>query len=511
MMKFRKRSNFFSIHKLCLWLSLFCCFSLQARALQPVETHAVNSQVASLSLPSLAAQIDEILAHKALKNAQLSIALIHTRTGQLLYDKNANLALNPASNIKLVTTAAALALLGPEHYYVTRVFGKRKAKSIQGDIYLKGGGDPSLVTENLYWLAGQLRAQGITRITGGVSVDSSAFDRDEFPPEFTQKQDIAAYRAPSGATSVNFNTYTLHINPVIESEGAPYVLLEPAIGSIKIDNQATLAEGIHNRLVIEHIRKNQQTIVKISGSLGKKAAPAIYRWPIENPSQYAGEVFRLVLKQHGIRLGRTAIRLTTTPHQLEQLAIYRSPPLSVLIRSINKLSNNFMAEQVLKSLSNNGDPASFKNALTQVSDYMTAIGMPMTDFHMSNGSGLYDASRMSAAQLTYLLRHVYQDIRFRSEFMASLPIAGVDGTLHRRFDESPINRYIRAKTGTLDQVSSLSGYIGTEGEDPLAFAILINGFERWNIHQVRALQTQIVELVALHFNPSLQPTLATAP
>lgn len=472
-----------------------CCLSAPATATEPATVAPAQPPAPG----DLAAQIDALLANKLLARAQVGVLVVDLATGARVYERQPDLGLNPASNIKLVTTAAALALLGPEHRYVTRVYAKKgalKAKTIDGDIYLKGGGDPSLVTADLYQLASDLRALGVTKITGGLVIDATAFDKDELPPQFDQKNELAAYRAPGGAMAINFGTYVVLARPG-EKQGDPaLVAIDPPVPSIRLKSTATTQTGARNKLKLAIGAAEDGTIdVLVEGELGEDAAPAEYRYPVVKPAEYAGEVFRLVLKQRGITLGKSTVRLEAVPEDSERLALYRSQPLSVIVRSVNKLSNNYVAEHILKSLDDHA-PATFAGGLARVRGYLDAIGVPSAGLKLQNGSGLYDANRISAAQLVHLLTAVHRDFRYGADFLASLPIAGVDGTLRSRMQDGTATRFVRAKTGSLDGVSTLSGYAGAVGRPPLAFAILFNALDTAATGPARDAQNQIAELLA---------------
>jgi D-alanyl-D-alanine carboxypeptidase/D-alanyl-D-alanine-endopeptidase (penicillin-binding protein 4) len=470
-----------------------CCLAPPSAAAGPAADPAPAAA-------DLATQIDLLLQAKFLARARVGVLVVDMATGARLYEKNPDLGLNPASNIKLVTTAAALALLGPEHRYVTRVYAKKGALrggTIDGDIYLRGGGDPSLVTADLYQLASDLRALGVTKVTGGLVIDNTAYDRDELPPQFDQKNELAAYRAPGGAMSVNFGTYVVLARPGLAEGDPPIVAVDPPVPSIKIKrNAATTAAGARNQLKLAIATGEDGTIeIAVDGAIGKDAAPAEYRYPVARPSEYAAEVFRLVLKQRGVSLGRPAVKFAPVPEDSQRLALVRSEPLSVLVRSVNKLSNNYVAEHILKSLDDHA-PATFAGGLARVRAWLGGLGLGLDGFVYKNGSGLYDANRISAAQLVQLLVAVHRDFRFGADFLASLPIAGVDGTLRSRMQEGRAARFVRAKTGTLDGVSTLSGYAGAVGRPPLAFAILFNDLDVFAAAQARDLQNQIAELLA---------------
>ena len=204
-----------------------------------------------------------------------------------------------------------------------------------------------------------------------------------------------------------------------------------------------------------------------------------------------------VLKERGIKVGKRTVKAGALPRDAEALATHASQPLSTLIRGVNKLSNNFMAEQILKTLDLSDDhPATFEGGLAKVRAHLESLGIPSEGLRLTNGSGLYDANRITAAQLTGLLVATYNDFRISADFLASLPISGVDGTMRRRLRDSAATRYVRAKTGTLNESSALSGYAGAVGKAPLAFSILIGDITRGKTTLARSVQNEIAEHLA---------------
>lgn len=480
-----------------LWIR---CLGPVVLAAPPAATTGEPVTAVPASEPlTLQARIDAVLAAPFLANASVGVHVVDLANGAVLYTRNAEAPQNPASNVKLVTTAAALALLGPEHRYVTRVYIDKKSlhgHSVDGDLYLRGGGDPSLITADLYQLASDLRALGIHKITGGLVLDTTQFDRDELPPGFDQKDELAAYRSPGGALSVNFGTYVVLARPADKEGEAVLAAVDPPVPSIQLDNKATTDAGARTRLrvSVEPDKQGHGLRVALAGTIGVDAEPAEYRYPVASPADYTGEVFRLVLAQRGVKLGKSAVRLAEIPKDAERVAIARSQPLSVLVRSVNKLSNNYMAEHILKTL----DPAvpqTYAGGLARVRTWLTEIAMPGA-VHMTNGSGLYDSNRLSPIQLTHLLTRVHRDFRIAGDYLASLPISGADGTLRSRFQDTPAVRFVRAKTGSLEQVSTLSGYAGAVGKPPIAFSILISGLDKWKTALAKQAQDQIAGILA---------------
>lgn len=450
--------------------------------------------------PTLEGQIDAALAQPFLATAQVGVVAVDLASGETLYHKNETTGLNPASNVKLVTTAAALGLLGPAHRYSTRLYHEKDALkdgAIEGDLYLRGGGDPSLVTEDLYSLAGELRARGIRRISGGIVIDATRFDRDELPPGFDQKDELAAYRAPSGAAAVNFNTFEVRVKPASTADAAPFAMIDPPVAGIELVNEAMTKPGHLDRLGVDvENDKKKGLVVTLRGNIGIDAGVRAYRYPVVDPSRYAGEALAVALKHRGIKLGRSRIKIGEVPRDAGLVAVHYSQPLSVLIRAVNKHSNNFMAEQILKGLAPAGSPATFAGALQRVRDHLGEIGVPSEGLQLGNGSGLYDTNRISAAQFVKILGAVFADFRVSSDYLASLAIMGVDGTTRSRLEHSDRRGFVRAKTGTLDGVYCLTGYAGAPGRAPIAFSILFNGVAKADAGNARAAQNRVAEVLA---------------
>ncbi len=464
-----------------------------ARAAEPAVATAGTSS------PTLKGEIDLLLDAPIFAGARVGIHVVDLETGKVLYERGADVALNPASNVKLLTTASALVVLGPEHRYATRILrndGALAGSVVQGDIYLKGSGDPNLVTEDLTALASELHARGIRSITGGVVVDNTLFDRDELPPGFDQKDELASYRAPSSAASVNFNTFLVRASPGAKAGAPALVGVDPAVGGITLTNTATTVAGRGHELFADVERVGTSTKVEIRGTIGEDASSQSYRYPIGDPSRNAGEVLLYVLKRQGIKLGRKRVKVGAAPKDARSLATHFSDPLSSLIRSVNKFSNNFMAEQILKTLSPKGTPASFAAASAKERAALSSRGVDLDGARLTNGSGLYDTNRVSPAQITALLAVMLEDFRYRADFLGSLAVMGVDGTTRSRLADSDATRWVRVKTGTLDGISALSGYVGARGRNPIVFSVLFNDLPGGGSSSAREVQNEVALLLS---------------
>jgi serine-type D-Ala-D-Ala carboxypeptidase/endopeptidase (penicillin-binding protein 4) len=469
-----------------------------ARALAPAAPEAI----ATAPTPdALTARIDLALAQPFLAEAQVGVSVLDLETGQVLYQRGEALPLNPASNVKLVTSAAALGILGPAHRYATALYredGALSGTTIKGNLYFQGSGDPALVTSDLYALAATLRARGIKRISGGIVIDASRFDRDELPPGFDQKEELASYRAPSGATVVNFNTFEVHVRPGDSVGAAPFAAVDPPVAGIDLRVTATTEAGRRRALLAEYEAEDGKITLKLAGTVGVDASPTSLRYPVADPSLYAGQVLAHALERQGIKVGRTKLTLGRVPKDAVFLVAHQSASLSSLVRAVNKLSNNFMAEQICKTLDAQPGPATFAGALERVRAHVAALGVPTEGMSLGNGSGLYDNNRVTAAQFTALLAAVYRDLRIGPDYLASLAIMGVDGTTRSRLRGSSRAGWVRVKTGTLDGVSALTGYAGAPDRKPIVFSILLNGLRKSDASQARALQNQVAELLALY-------------
>jgi D-alanyl-D-alanine carboxypeptidase/D-alanyl-D-alanine-endopeptidase (penicillin-binding protein 4) len=443
----------------------------------------------------LKSRIDEILGLPSLASATVSVAVVEVDTGRMLYGHNDGALLNPASNVKLVTTAAALAELGPEYRFKTVLMGEGvKGGVVEGNLYLRGFGDPALVGEDLWKMASDVAARGIKKIAGDVVVDDTFFDAERIGPGFEQKQEDAPFRAPSGAVSLNYNACAILVLPGKKPGDAARVLVDPASPYFTVVNEATTVASGRAGLTVETREADGHTEIHVSGTVRAGESGHTERRRIAHPDLYAGYTLRELLARRGIQV---AGKVTTgqAPTSARILATHYSHPLGVIVRDVNKSSNNFMAEQVLKTVGAElgGKPGTWAKGVEGVGRFLETLGVGKSAYKMTNGSGLYDSNRFSATQMVVILRSAYRDFRFAADFVGSLALAGADGTIGHRMAGSPAERYVRAKTGTLSGVSCLSGYAGAPGRLPLAFSILMNDLGEAGTQEARRAQDAIAE------------------
>ncbi len=432
----------------------------------------------------LAAGLDDLVLDGPLAEARTGVCVASLDTGAVLYARGADQLLNPASNVKLFTAAAALARLGPEHRFDTEVSTDAASAGLPGGqarvLYLRGKGDPSLVTERLHALAADLLHLGLRHV-GDLVLDDGWFDAVRVGPGFDQEDGDRAYLAPAGALSLNYNTVAVHVGPG-ERPGAPgRVELEPDSAFFEVVNRTTTGgPRSARRLVIAStpLPGGRQRVL-VEGRLPARGRTSVTWRRVDDPPRYLGETFRRLLEQHGVKVtGR--VKLGPVAPDAALLHVAESEPLGVLVRRLQKSSNNFMAEQLVKALgaAAAGPPGTWASGVAAVEAFLAEVGIPRGAYLMKNGSGLNDANRFSARQTVQLLVAMARRLPLAAEFLAALPVAGRDGTIRSRMEGTDAAGQVLAKTGTLDGVVALSGYVETAGRERLAFAVLVNDHGR---------------------------------
>ena len=427
----------------------------------------------------LEAALRAIVDGGPLAGARAAVLVEDVESGQVLYAKDADALLNPASNVKLVTTAAALARLGPDYRFDTEFYldaGPRGA-SAPRTLWVRGTGDPSLLTERLWAIAGDLAHLGIRRI-GDLVVDEAFFDGERSGPGFDQESGDRSYLAPSGAASLNWNSIAVYVAPGERRGQKARVEVEPASDYFEIDNRTTTIAGSGRRRIriSSQPHAGKQRIV-VDGRIGQGSRIQVAWRKIDDPALYLGHTLRRLLELRGVSTaGR--VRVGQVPEGARLVHVAESESLAEIVRRLNKTSNNFVAEQLLKTLGARvkGTPGSWAKGIAAAEEFLADVGVPRGAYVMKNGSGLNDTNRFSARQLVAVLRAMWARFPLQAEYVASLPVAGRDGTIRFRMEGSEAVGRLRAKTGTLDHVTSLSGYVQTAGGKTLAFAVLVNDF-----------------------------------
>jgi serine-type D-Ala-D-Ala carboxypeptidase/endopeptidase (penicillin-binding protein 4) len=426
--------------------------------------------------PELQAAARAIASDRAISGASVGIAILDVDSGRMLAAVNEHLALNPASNAKLYTAAASLAMLRGEHRYETALSGRLEGDAVAGPLVIRGYGDPSLTTADLWAMVQEVLAYGVRRISGDIVVDQRFFDEQTAPPAFDQQpNEWAAFRAPVSAVALDENCVTLTVRP--SSSGTARVEFQPP-GFVDVDGTVHTGEpGTADNVELALAANGSRMTAHVSGAIAADSRLVRYTRRAEDPRLLAGYALKSTFENAGIEVAGEVRLGREQDGQAHVLAKHASAPLSSLLYALGKQSDNFYAEMIFKSLAGEmkGRPAKSGDASEVVSRWLERVGASDAGVVFKNGSGLFDADRVTAFSTVELLRWAWRDPEVQPEYLAQLSVGGVDGTLHKRFRSELTRRRVRAKTGTLDDVISLSGYVlRGASKGPVAFSVFFN-------------------------------------
>nr|WP_075618945.1 D-alanyl-D-alanine carboxypeptidase/D-alanyl-D-alanine-endopeptidase [Paenisporosarcina indica] len=464
-----------------------------------------QSVAADVDYAQLGHEINKILQDERVKGATVGVSVRHATTGELIYNHSGDTRLHPASNMKLLTGAAALETLGEDYRFSTEVLadGKVAAGVLQGNIYLKGKGDPTLLEKDFDLLAKNLITQGIKTVKGNLIGDDTWYDNDRLSPDITLSDESYYYAAQVSALTASPNDDYDAGTVIVEAHpnkkvGEPATFkVTPEIGVVKVINRSITGKaGAEKDLLIE--RQHGTNTILITGTV-PKGGPVTREWiAVWEPSNYALHLFKKSLDENGIKFtGQSKVVLGKTPSNAVILTSKESMPLRDLFIPFMKLSNNAHAEILTKEMGKvvYGE-GSWENGIRVIEETAVKLGMNKETIMIRDGSGLSQISLIPANELTELL-YAVQAKPWYNAFLNSLPIAGikdrfVGGSLRNRMKTEPTVGNVRAKTGSLTSVSSLSGYATTKDGELLVFSILINN----DLETVTPIEDQIATVIA---------------
>jgi D-alanyl-D-alanine carboxypeptidase/D-alanyl-D-alanine-endopeptidase (penicillin-binding protein 4) len=420
--------------------------------------------------------IEAALSVRALRGARIG-ALVVDEQGHELFARAPDEALIPASNHKLLTSLAALSVLGPTHRFTTELLADAapSAEGVVHTLYLRGSGDPALTSEDFWRMADDLRATGVSRVTGDLVLDDSAFDGRRWHPSWG-RTGSRAYHAPVGALTVNYGAFAVTVEPGAEQGDALRVVVDPPIPYLALSLRGRTGPArSRSTLVVDRQSGAPGERVIVAGAMPAGQPAKTFQRSVLDPARYAGAVLRLQLESLGIEIAG-GVRLGYVPIDAVPLLAFEGSPLSDVVRRFMKYSNNQMGEALLKTLGARatGRPGSWESGAAAVRAQLEALDLPVAGLVLRDGSGLSYENRVSPRLLVATLRAGARDFRIAPEFQAALPLAGADGTLSDRA-EGALGR-VRAKTGLLTRVTALSGYALAQDGERLTFSILVNGF-----------------------------------
>lgn len=411
---------------------------------------------------------------------QVAIQVVSLPDRRLVSAHQANRRLIPASLLKILVSYAALKELGSYHHFTTEVWSRQVVRDgvLAGDIWIKGSGDPFLVPEKLYLLGQKIREAGIHRIDGGIGVDNG-YLRASVEKICLDGQCDRAYNPVITATTLDFNTLTLQLRP----SSRPGVTVEvfPHGDYAVVDNQVGRGDAQAGETGIQvhsaGVTADGRERYRLTGSLAAKSAEAIeVRVNVNDPVSFFARSLKCLLGEIGVEVRGGILPAGSVPSGARKLTEYTSPPLKDILYGLNRYSNNFMAELLLRVLGAEikGLPGSAEKGLEVLGETLAALGVPGTELELDGGSGLSRRCRVSAQALCSVLVAAYHDPEIGPEFMASLATGGEEGTLRRRGKRLTNPASIRGKTGSLSDVLGFAGYVGAAGGGTHAVVIMLN-------------------------------------
>ncbi|WP_223254351.1 D-alanyl-D-alanine carboxypeptidase/D-alanyl-D-alanine-endopeptidase [Bacillus sp. HNG] len=441
---------------------------------------------ANASQKQVFVQLNQLVMNEPkLKGAIAGISVRSAKSGEILYQHAGDVRLRPASNLKLITAATALSALGENYQFSTEILtdGKLEENKLIGNLYLKGKGDPTLLQEDLDLLAKKIKKSGVDVIFGNVIADDTWYDDERYSMDLTWSDETYYYgSAVSGLTAspnkdYDSGTIIVEVSPGKKAGTKAVISLQPSSNYIKIINNTKTVQK-EEKKDISIIREHGENVITIEGTIPVQAKP-IQEWmTVWEPTAYALDLFKQSLAKQGIHVMGTE-GIAKTPDKAALLVTDKSIPLNELLIPFMKLSNNGHGETLVKEIGRvRYDEGSWEKGINVVKEELRKIGVDPGSMVIRDGSGISHVNLVSANDISKLL-YSAQNQEWFPTFLHSLPIAGnserlVGGSLRYRLKNPEMAGKVKAKTGTITTVSSLSGYLKTRSGEDLIFSILLN-------------------------------------
>jgi serine-type D-Ala-D-Ala carboxypeptidase/endopeptidase (penicillin-binding protein 4) len=485
---------------------------------EPARSLAARSDFERERTQRLQEALTSIVNGPVLGRLRVGVRVTDIGSGRVLFGQHEEAMMDPASNQKVLATATALLRLGGNWQFHTELAGPIPDGDgvVSGDVILRSNGDPSLRRPHLEDMAAQLAARGVTRINGAVLGDPRRLGADET---------ASGERAP---LRVSRSGIEIRIRPGDHDGAPPVVAVRPASELMVVDNRARTGGRGQGRLAVGVATGGGRIRISVTGRIGQRHPGMVIRRVPPNQPLYAAILLRAALQQAGVQvhgpaglymakireIRRTAIgtRTSDTPMALDPaprttvLAAHDSDPLPILMRRINKDSDNEWAERLLETVGAEiyGGAATPAKGVRALREAIAELGLSTREYVSVNGSGLGHANRITPEAMADLLRRLFLDPRLGPDMLQSLSVGGVDGTTRNRFRGSPAAERVRAKTGTLKGKSCLSGYVG-DGNDILAFSIMVQGLRGRALASVRQAQVTAVNAMMRYARGAIGP------
>jgi serine-type D-Ala-D-Ala carboxypeptidase/endopeptidase (penicillin-binding protein 4) len=532
----RARSGVHVLMLLAVWIFGFARCEAQSAPAQDccaaknVAKHAMRAadRAAEVRFTTRAAALlDTLPANKG----AWGLLVADAQTGETLFERNADSYFVPASNMKLFTTALALAKLGPDYRFHTTLETRGTISAdgaLQGDLILVGRGDPNLSNRKfpfelkeefdgpperaLAELADGLASRGVKEITGDVIGDDSYFPRERYPNGWEIDDMVWEYGAAISAIVVDDNTVAVTLMPGQQLGDPVVATVSPLTPDFVLENDVTTALP-EQRAELRLTREPGANLVVIQGTLPAKSAARKLVLAIEEPAQHAASLLTQLLTERGIKVdGKTrAVHVPeadATPRTV--LADHVSVPLSDSLKLVNKISQNLHTEMLLRTAARQSALWSTPEDLMKVpQDFYASVGIGADDVIQTDGSGLSRHDLVTPRAVVTLLKYAQQQPWF-APYFASLPVAGVDGSLQERMKGTVAEGHIHAKTGSVEHVRTLSGFADTPGGRRLIFSFLGNNQGGKNHEAADALNALCVAMMEEFDKPAISASAHAA-
>ena len=461
----RTAKSFLVLLTLSLVTSGCAIFGLAPKRIEPVQMLRDN--------------INAVLADSIFIPTQASIKIISLDSNNVLYERASKMLMRPASNMKLLTASTALGDLGTHHRFRTEVLRDTAMSegTLDGNLYFKGLGDPVLKTADLDTIVRQIAACGVRTVTGGVVADVSYFDDLPWGEGWMWDDEPYDWDAMITPLTINDNCVHVTVSPGQAAGDSTTVTIEPATAYTSLLNQATtVVDTVVNPLDVTRLFQERTNTIVVKGEILAGSAPVGVDVSVWRPELYAAQLLTETLVRDSIKVGKEP-SVGTVPAWAKLVASCEHGLDSALVH-MDKVSDNLTAELLLRAvcIAERGTPGTAKGGTYVLRSFLSSAGIDTTKILTVDGSGLSFYNLITADVITRLLDFMSRQDSLFPLFYASLPIAGVDGTLSDRMQGTLAEGNVRAKTGSISGASSLSGYVTTRDGERLAFSMLMQNF-----------------------------------
>lgn len=424
----------------------------------------------------LPAPLEHSLMHHRVPLDNIGLLIRNLDSGEVLLDVNSARQMQPASLVKLLTSYAALEVLGPAWQWPTEVYllGELRDGELHGDLGIKGHGDPYMMLEDFWRMLRQLRRRGVRKIHGRLVLDDYFFERAREGPGDFDGRPSRVYNLPHRALIVNFQAVQFFMDA---NGGRPLVQMEPDLPNLQVRNRMSVAPGpctnLANKVSIDLLPKNRRNLADIGGVLPGDCSGQPMTRTVLQTTGYMHGLFSLLWGELGGEFSGPVVRRRI--RGAEPFMTWQSRTLHEVMTRGNKWSNNLISRHILLTMDAQvgGPPASPKRAIRTLGRLLAANGIDTRGMIVENGSGLSRRTRLSARLLSEVL-HAASGSRYGAEFMASLPLGGMDGTMRARLEDGDMTGRTRMKTGALDHVSAMAGYVDAASGTRYSLVLMLN-------------------------------------